>query len=117
MEKVFIDILEDHVAGLGENEDLLSTIGELNEKLKEKDWKNRAEDLVTDAFYAVLKGELEMKNVVEFLKVIPTGLKTRQMSDDDIMRLIPESEWGYFRPNHWIKKNSKVVPDETRSIR
>jgi len=119
MDQKYVDILEEHVAELGENQDLLSTIGDLNQKLKGSGWPNKAEDLITDVFYAVLndKADFEMGGMVEFLKVVPTGLKTRQMSDEDVIKLVPEQEWGYFRPDSWIRKNTRITPDETRSLR
>lgn len=118
MDQKYVDILEEHVQGLQQNQDLLSTIGDLDQKLKNVGYNKRAEDLITEVFYSVLNNQenFEMNQVVEFLKVVPMGLKTRQMSDEDVLKLVPQSEWGHFRPNSWIKKNSKV-PDETRSIR
>lgn len=118
MKQKYIDILEEHIAKLGRNQDLLSTIGELNHKLKKDGYSKRAEDLITDVFYAILNDKVNftMDKVVNFLKVVPTGLKTRQMSDEDVMKLIPQVEWKHFRPNSWINKHSRV-PDETRSIR
>lgn len=112
MEQKFVDILEEHVAGLKNNQDILSTIGELNKKLKEAGWDKKAEQLITDVFYNLRdnKGGFDMKSPVEFLKVIPTGLKTRQLSDEDIKRLIPENDWKYFRPQDWIDRNTRVQP-------
>ncbi len=119
MDQKYVDILEEHVTGLGENQDLLSTIGDLNQKLRGSGWPNKAEDLITDIFYALLnrKADFKMEDPVKFFKVVPTGLKTRQMSDEDVRDLIPEGEWGYFRPDSWIKKNTRISPDETRSLR
>lgn len=117
MDQKYIDILEDHINNLRRNQDILSTIGELNQKLKKVGYPKRAEDLVTDVFYAIINGkEISMDNRVKFLKVLPTGLKTRHMSDEDILKLIPQAEWKYFRPDSWINKNSRIL-DETRSIR
>ena len=115
----YVDILEDHVEGLEKNQDLLSTLGDLNNKLKQAGWSGRAEDLITDVFYDIVnkKRQYKLKKPVEFLKVIPTGLKTRQMSHEDVKELIPESEWGYFRPDSWIRKNTRIAPDEPRSLR
>ena len=118
MDQKYIDILEEHVKKLGRNQDILSTIGELNQKLKKVGYPKRAEDLVTDVFYAILndKANFSMDDIVGFLKVVPTGLKSRQMSDEDVLRLVPQKDWKYFRPDSWINKHSKV-PDETRSLR